>query len=836
MNYPVWQLDAAGGGLLIALIAVFHVFISHFAVGGGLFLVLTEYKGLRDGSQVILDYVKKHTRFFLLLTMVLGGMSGVGIWFTIGLLNPAATSTLIHLFVFGWAVEWVFFLIEIISLFIYATTFGRMDDRTHLLMGWIYFGAAWMSLFVINGIIDFMLTPGAWIAGGGFWSAFFNPTFWPALFFRTFLALIIAGLFGLVTATWMRDQGQRLAMLRYSGMWLLAPFFLLVASAWWYRSVLPSEMVTLIFAGMPELRPVFGAFAGLSALLVLGGLLLAIRLPGAVTRPVALGMLVIGLLHIGAFEFIREGGRRPFIIRDYMYSNSILRQDLTQVQQAGVLASARWAGLRQVDEDNPLPAGRELFSLLCHSCHSLGGPFNDIIPLSSRFTPFGMEAFVTGLGRHNPYMPPFAGTAAEARALAHYLTRGLYGRQDVGVAEAAAVQPGAGGTGPVDPDAEYLLSAWSGGGGLCLSDGNDILSLGLPPLRVGAQLFRRDAVPEPLFRNIQLRCLDDRGGSVAMTSGPDAVFEAILPVAAGRAATSLQVEAVDSRGTVLARTGIVLPGSREMGCGHCHGGVAATNSGMLFSEETAGNILAAHDKVSHTKLVEAQRSGGVVRCQGCHPDGDGGNTGGALGLSAAMHGFHAAYLAGRGAAACAACHLSAGMSCMRDIHRQVGLDCTNCHGTLAEHGAGLLRGGAAVPRAGQLLARLEEWGGRSLATVRGRRPWVNQPDCLTCHVDFAQPEQRSASNTWTAEAGALYSRRADESGAMRCTTCHGSAHGLYPVASAGGEPAPRQPWQSQGNGLPLGSNLNCAVCHLFEMSDAPHHPNMERQFRNRPSL
>ena len=39
MNYPVWELTTAGGGFLIALIAVFHVYIAHFAVGGGLFLV-----------------------------------------------------------------------------------------------------------------------------------------------------------------------------------------------------------------------------------------------------------------------------------------------------------------------------------------------------------------------------------------------------------------------------------------------------------------------------------------------------------------------------------------------------------------------------------------------------------------------------------------------------------------------------------------------------------------------------------------------------------------------------------------------------------------------------
>ena len=102
MNFPIWELHWAGGGLLIALIAVFHVYIAHFAVGGGLFLVLTEHLGYSRNSQPILDYTKRHTKFFLLVTMVLGGITGVGIWFIISLVAPAATITLIHTFVFAW--------------------------------------------------------------------------------------------------------------------------------------------------------------------------------------------------------------------------------------------------------------------------------------------------------------------------------------------------------------------------------------------------------------------------------------------------------------------------------------------------------------------------------------------------------------------------------------------------------------------------------------------------------------------------------------------------------------------------------------------------------------
>ncbi len=94
--------------------------------------------------------------------MVFGSITGVGIWFIIALVNPAATSLLIHSFVFGWAAEWVFFTVEIAAAFIYYYMFGRMDSATHLKVGWVYFIAAWMSLLLINGIIGVMLTPGSW--------------------------------------------------------------------------------------------------------------------------------------------------------------------------------------------------------------------------------------------------------------------------------------------------------------------------------------------------------------------------------------------------------------------------------------------------------------------------------------------------------------------------------------------------------------------------------------------------------------------------------------------------------------------------------------------------
>ena len=39
MNYPVWDV-AFDANLLMALVSILHVFVSHFAVGGGRFLFL----------------------------------------------------------------------------------------------------------------------------------------------------------------------------------------------------------------------------------------------------------------------------------------------------------------------------------------------------------------------------------------------------------------------------------------------------------------------------------------------------------------------------------------------------------------------------------------------------------------------------------------------------------------------------------------------------------------------------------------------------------------------------------------------------------------------------
>ncbi len=158
MHYPWWYVPYLTAPMLIGIIAVVHVLVSHYAVGGGLFLAVETGHAYRTGNKDYLAYLRRHARFFVLLTVVFGAITGVGIWWTIGLASPLATGVLIRTFVFGWATEYVFFILEIVSAFIFYYYWGRLSPQIHTIIVWIYGLSAWISLVLITAITGFMLT------------------------------------------------------------------------------------------------------------------------------------------------------------------------------------------------------------------------------------------------------------------------------------------------------------------------------------------------------------------------------------------------------------------------------------------------------------------------------------------------------------------------------------------------------------------------------------------------------------------------------------------------------------------------------------------------------
>jgi mono/diheme cytochrome c family protein len=426
MNYPLWELPAAG--LLIAGIAILHVFISHFAVGGGLFLVVAESRARRQSDEAMLAFLKGLSRFFILLTLVLGAITGVGIWFTIALVNPQATSALISTFVWGWAIEWTFFLTEIAAAMVYYYGWERLAPRTHLAVGWIYFAAAWASLVVIDGILAFMLTSGEWVVSRSFTDGFFNPGYLPTLVLRSAVAAGLAGLYALLAGAFVADGELRGRIARYAGfVWVVPAAVVSAFSFVWYLSVLGDAGVPVaealgtkgsgvgaILAAALSLAPrsgqpvvqhaLFGILAG-SALLVLATLAL-VTLRGRRYGRLEAGLLMlIGFVAMGSGEWAREALRKPWVIDRYMFTNGVrlpvadaapkppeaMGSDPFSVDALsadGVLATTAWvrvptayrpaepgfaalAGAERAALE--AAAGAEVFRVLCSQCHTQTG-------------------------------------------------------------------------------------------------------------------------------------------------------------------------------------------------------------------------------------------------------------------------------------------------------------------------------------------------------------------------------------------------------------------------------------------------------------------------------
>jgi mono/diheme cytochrome c family protein len=491
MNYPIWDIPASG--LLIAGVAIIHVFISHFAIGGGLFLVLFELKARREGDSDLLGYVQLHSRFFLLLTLVMGAVTGVGIWFTVGLVHPQATSTLIQVFVWAWAIEWVFFFVEIAAAMVYYYGWGKLSPKSHLTVGWIYFVAGWMSLFVINGILTFMLTPGGWLGNRSLIDGFFNPTFWPSLVGRTLVAIGLAGVYALFTSSFLKNPELKKRIARYSATrWVLPAALLLPFSVAWYLGAALSAGVPVAGVLGSQSNGFFSIVSAIlmrssssgypvaqtAALISIGAcvLIIVLTLGFAVVftrglRPVVAGLiLACGLMAFGGSEWVREDLRKPYVIGQYMFVNGIRLPSRTglgpssgngssldsfsiqNTSKVGVLQVSKWitpSGARDDDTndtaaeptDNLIVQGRQVFKLLCSSCHTVGGHLG-IRPLVEGQSRESVQEVLSNLARpvnsigestswsdpnlqlstwKGRRMPPFAGTVEEMELVSHYL-------------------------------------------------------------------------------------------------------------------------------------------------------------------------------------------------------------------------------------------------------------------------------------------------------------------------------------------------------------------------------------------------------------------------------
>jgi cytochrome d ubiquinol oxidase subunit I len=390
MHYPAWYVPFLTSPMLIAIIAILHVLVSHYAVGGGLFLAVETRYAYRTNNKEYLAYLKDHAWFFILITVVYGAITGVGIWWTIGLASPLATETLIHTFVFGWAMEYVFFVLEIVSAFIFFYYWGRLEPKVHQAMAWIYAFSAWMSLVLITGITAFMLNSGAWVETKNFWLGFFNPQFVPQVIARTGGALLLSSLYVYLHAAFrVKDAPLRdLIASRSTLPALVGAAYVTLGGIGWYIFLPESAKAALAAASSLNIFMVliFALTIAVFVMLYLGPL----RHPNWVSPGFALLLFGMGLTVFSAGEFVREAVRKPYIIYNVVYGNQILPEEVATLREKGYLEGGTWtsAWVRaryptvtqsgQIDEDTllalPEPDQRELGKVLfqyhCSSCHA----------------------------------------------------------------------------------------------------------------------------------------------------------------------------------------------------------------------------------------------------------------------------------------------------------------------------------------------------------------------------------------------------------------------------------------------------------------------------------
>jgi hypothetical protein len=394
--------------------------------------VMVERRAYRENRPELLEFIKKYTLLLLVFAYVFGSLSGVGIWYAATVANPRGISGLIHNYVWGWASEWVFFIVEVTGIFSYYYTLHKVDRRTHLKIGWIFTVTSWITMVIITGILSFMLSSGKWPVTGGFFDGFFNQTYWPQLFLRTTVMFGISAAYAVAVATRLRNDEARRFVVKTAAQWGIAGLLLASGALFWYLQALPEASRVLFGMIVPE-----GLKAGV---LVSWGAMLAYFLfvrvrPLAVKLVPAIAAVLVLFVGIWSAERTREMVRKPYVISSYMYSNQVIgkevapkgvKAELERINEKGILRVAPFVpeGLREITDGNRLQAGRMIALIECSACHVLDN--TGLRPLPQMVKKLNLTDaeiagnILTALGGF-PYMPPFAGTETEKAALAAFL-------------------------------------------------------------------------------------------------------------------------------------------------------------------------------------------------------------------------------------------------------------------------------------------------------------------------------------------------------------------------------------------------------------------------------
>ncbi len=417
-HYPVNDFGPLMKGLVIGGVGIVHVFLAQFAIGGGMLLWYFERRAQR-GEPDARTFVDGFFPVLVLVSFVLGALTGVAVWFTTIQVGARTIGLMIDEFHWLWATEWVCFSVEVVAGYTFYKIGHRLDAKTRLRLLALYAVASWLSLFFINGILSWQLTPGS--EPGSVWHGFFNASFWPSLLYRTCVAMALASLAACVVINTMGlDRDARAALIKRASRFA-APIAVMPLLAGWYLYVIPEDSRSWLLGGSAPMMMFVGIAAGASFLI--GGYAIVALIIKRVNVSGATATLLLALAFgaTGAGEFVREGARKPYTVRGVLYSSSIAPDEVAGLRATGITAddpyplrnSARFA-------NDQLRRGAKVERALCDACHTVHGS-NALVELTRTWTDDQMRLNLAKLQHTKAFMPPFAGNAEDVEALVQLL-------------------------------------------------------------------------------------------------------------------------------------------------------------------------------------------------------------------------------------------------------------------------------------------------------------------------------------------------------------------------------------------------------------------------------
>lgn len=442
--YPTWYEPMLGSGWVVALIATFHVLASHTSVGAAMLFAYLSHKAYREDRDDLLDFIKKYGLFLMVFTYVAGSITGPGIWYSTTVASPNGIGALIHSFVWKWATEWVFFVIEVVGVYMIVYLVGKVDKRTHMKISIIFGVASFATLLIIVGILSFMMLPGkeVWFEEGGYLNGFYGTNTFIQTGMRIAFMFTMTAVVGGIVVAGIKDPAFKKEMARKLG-WLGIISTLIGAALFQlYLTSVPEQALLVMENRLP-------AYFGPSIMIVLAGTLgyfiVTMLQPKIIVESFAGAMAVI-ILVAGLWpeETARESMRKPYVAGQYVYSNQVIGRDvpgmdiksqLPTIEKVGILKAHPFTPehLKAVNSGNKIQAGEYIAMVYCSNCHS---PSETGIRPLHRYFPDGvteerMQKYVKGVltTGNIAYMPKMPMLDSEVEALSAYLVMNNNGGQ-----------------------------------------------------------------------------------------------------------------------------------------------------------------------------------------------------------------------------------------------------------------------------------------------------------------------------------------------------------------------------------------------------------------------